>query len=163
VRHMMKRKRTDEEKPSVPAHTDPFGHESEARHFRERKKDKKDLSPIQAKTIASIMKGTKRLEKNKAKERSVGLAEGQVLSETMEGAEMLLGECTECGTETDVVECVHCENKACARHARQCHLCHLFFCSLCSLPNFDQPEDRSFCLSCDEEEKKRAAASDDQT
>mmetsp|Transcript_7941 Transcript_7941/g.20449 ORF Transcript_7941/g.20449 Transcript_7941/m.20449 type:complete len:135 (-) Transcript_7941:27-431(-) len=62
-------------------------------------------------------------------------------------------------TATASAPCSHCCRVEQEANLIQCHRCFDVFCTrACSTPNFDSPEDRMFCLECNQAERAEAAA-----
>eukprot|EP00798_Chlamydomonas_sp_ICE-L_P013618 gene13618-19495_t len=52
------------------------------------------------------------------------------------------------GAAPRTVPCTHCSRQTGESHLRQCDHCQDVFCSTCSMANYDEREDRVFCLDC---------------
>lgn len=58
------------------------------------------------------------------------------------------GRCYACLTVDARNACTHCGRGICDTCSQQCDGCGDVFCTLCSQPNYDEQEDRTFCLEC---------------
>lgn len=57
-------------------------------------------------------------------------------------------QCHTCNSNSPSKVCAHCSRYFCTPCSRHCDGCSEVFCTLCSVLNYDQANDRSFCLSC---------------
>ena len=56
--------------------------------------------------------------------------------------------CYTCTCAPPSTACSHCYRHFCSPCSRRCTACGDMFCTLCSVLNYDQVNDRAFCLAC---------------
>eukprot|EP00898_Chlorokybus_atmophyticus_P004251 jgi/Chlat1/4827/Chrsp31S04800 len=120
------------------------GHED--RHSDE-KHAKTDERSVYEQTLKMLADGSRRL---------VGGTGGHVHSDSAASTSgrptstlsSAAGKCRLCEKGEPSAACAHCDRALCTKCYRFCDGCQQLYCSMCSIPNYDQPQDRAFCLDC---------------
>eukprot|EP00744_Colponema_vietnamica_P018677 GILI01026363.1.p1 GENE.GILI01026363.1~~GILI01026363.1.p1 ORF type:complete len:132 (-),score=0.38 GILI01026363.1:54-449(-) len=64
------------------------------------------------------------------------------------------GVCGSCTAKREITGCAYCTRPTCDFCVRQCEKCLDVFCTMCCVFNYDLRVDRTFCLSCNDEERR---------
>eukprot|EP01125_Pyxidicula_operculata_P018443 TRINITY_DN6547_c0_g1_i1.p1 TRINITY_DN6547_c0_g1~~TRINITY_DN6547_c0_g1_i1.p1 ORF type:complete len:139 (-),score=12.51 TRINITY_DN6547_c0_g1_i1:151-567(-) len=116
----------------------PFG---ESNHFREKKNLKKDVEAIYEKTLNILMNGGQNRKKIMVHRRS------NITGPTS------LSKCFVCNSHAESVKCSSCSNTVCLPCTRACdgdECADMVYCSNCTIINYDQSQERVFCLNCND-------------
>ncbi|KAL6046261.1 hypothetical protein QOT17_022304 [Balamuthia mandrillaris] len=157
-------------------------YEHEYRHYRSRKVIKNDMNAIYSnsvllfsfplpifltflflfllslsltleKTMAVLM-GAKGKDKGK---EVVGKENAELRQSELdvESGHLERSTCHTCQKLQDCFCCSFCQYASCLCCGRRCVACSKLYCGFCSTTNYDQKEERTMCLDCDEADKQK--------
>jgi hypothetical protein len=132
----------------------------------EAKSIKFDENTIKAKTWAILMSPQTRKSGSGANRLNVIRTSDSPAVDTVEALnnDITMTNCVDCSNPiSESKNCSSCHRGVCDSCSQQCSRCLYHFCAVCRIMNYDDFDDRLFCLTCNDEVKQEQAEQAEQS